>query len=124
MISVNKALVTRASAVIPGVPLYIALLYRVMKVKGLHESCIQQIDRLHRDYLFSRHPLTPDAEGRIRLDDREMRPDVQREVSRLWGQISTENVGELSDIAGFREEYLRYHGFGVPGIDYTADVPT
>ena len=124
LISVNKALVTRASAVIPGVPLYIALLYRVMKDKGLHESCIQQIDRLHRDYLFSRHPLTPDAEGRIRLDDREMRPDVQREVSRLWGQISTENVGELSDIAGFREEYLRYHGFGVPGIDYTADVPT
>jgi enoyl-[acyl-carrier protein] reductase/trans-2-enoyl-CoA reductase (NAD+) len=124
VISVNKALVTRASAVIPGVPLYIALLYRVMKDKGLHESCIQQIDRLHRDYLFSRHPLPSDAEGRIRLDDREMRPDVQREVSRLWGQISTENVGELSDIAGFREEYLRYHGFGVPGIDYTADVAT
>lgn len=122
VISVNKALVTRASAVIPGVPLYIALLYRVMKDEGLHESCIQQIDRLHRDYLFSRRPLPPDAEGRIRLDDRELRPDVQREVSRLWSRVTTENIGELSDIAGFRDEYLRYHGFGVPGIDYTADV--
>jgi enoyl-[acyl-carrier protein] reductase/trans-2-enoyl-CoA reductase (NAD+) len=124
VVSVNKALVTRASAVIPAVPLYIALLYRVMKDKGLHEACIQQIDRLHRDYLFGPDPLPPDAEGRIRLDDREMRADVQEEVARLWRQVTTDNVERLSDIVGFREEYLRYHGFGVPGIDYHADVET
>ncbi len=122
LISVNKALVTRASAVIPAVPLYIALLYRVMKEKGLHEVCIQQIDRLFRDYLYSDHPLALDEEGQVRLDDLEMRPEVQKEVTRLWRQVTTENIERLSDIAGFREEYLRYHGFGVEGIDYGAEV--
>ena len=122
LISVNKALVTRASSVIPAVPLYIALLYRVMKERGLHEACIQQIDRLFRDYLYSDEPLPTDEEGRIRLDDREMLPEVQEEVRKRWQQVTSENVGRLSDIAGFRDEYLRYHGFGVPGIDYAADV--
>jgi enoyl-[acyl-carrier protein] reductase/trans-2-enoyl-CoA reductase (NAD+) len=122
LISVNKALVTRASSVIPAVPLYIALLYRVMKEKGLHEACIQQIDRLFRDYLYSDDPLPTDEEGRIRLDDREMLPEVQEEVRRRWQQVSSENVESLTDVAGFRDEYLRYHGFGVEGIDYTADV--
>jgi enoyl-[acyl-carrier protein] reductase/trans-2-enoyl-CoA reductase (NAD+) len=122
LISVNKALVTRASSVIPAVPLYIALLYRVMKDRGLHEACIQQIDRLFRDYLYSDNPLPTDQEGRIRLDDREMLPEVQKEVRRRWLQVTSENVERLSDIAGFRDEYLRYHGFGVPGVDYTAEV--
>ncbi len=122
LISVNKALVTRASAVIPAVPLYIALLYRVMKEKGLHEVCIQQMDRLFRDYLYADSPAPLDEEGRIRLDDQEMRPDVQEEVERLWARVDTENLDHLSDIAGFRDEYLRYHGFGVPGVDYHADV--
>jgi enoyl-[acyl-carrier protein] reductase/trans-2-enoyl-CoA reductase (NAD+) len=122
LISVNKALVTRASSVIPAVPLYIALLYRVMKDRGLHEACIQQIDRLFRDYLYNDHPLPTDAEGRIRLDDREMLPEVQEEVRKLWQQVTSRNVERLSDIAGFREEYLRYHGFGVPGVDYAAEV--
>ncbi|UCF98242.1 MAG: trans-2-enoyl-CoA reductase family protein [Spirochaetaceae bacterium] len=122
LVSVNKALVTRASAVIPAVPLYIALLYRVMKDKGLHEACIQQIDRLFRDFLYSDDPLPLDTEGRIRLDDREMLPEVQEEVYKRWRQVTTENLDHLSDIAGFREEYLRYHGFGVEGIDYRADV--
>jgi len=122
LISVNKALVTRASAVIPAVPLYIALLYRVMKEKGLHEVCIEQIDRLFRDYLYSDHPLPLDEEGRVRLDDLEMRPEVQGEVTKLWQQVTTENIEHLSDIAGFRDEYLRYHGFGVEGIDYRAEV--
>jgi enoyl-[acyl-carrier protein] reductase/trans-2-enoyl-CoA reductase (NAD+) len=119
---VNKALVTRASAVIPAVPLYIALLYRVMKDRGLHEDCIQQIDRLFRDYLYSDSPLPTDEEGRIRLDDREMLPEVQKEVRKRWQRVTTENVERLSDIAGFRDEYLRYHGFGVPGIDYGTEV--
>jgi enoyl-[acyl-carrier protein] reductase/trans-2-enoyl-CoA reductase (NAD+) len=108
--------------VIPAVPLYIALLYRVMKDRGLHEACIQQIDRLFRDYLYSDNPLPADTEGRIRLDDREMLPEVQEEVRKGWQQVTSENVERLSDIAGFRDEYLRYHGFGVSGIDYTADV--
>ncbi|MBN2552155.1 MAG: trans-2-enoyl-CoA reductase family protein [Spirochaetales bacterium] len=122
LISVNKALVTRASAVIPAVPLYIALLYRVMKEKGLHEACIQQIHRLFRDYLYSDNPPPTDQEGRIRLDDREMLPEVQEEVRRRRQQVTTENVARLGDIDGFREEYLRYHGFGIDGIDYSADV--
>jgi enoyl-[acyl-carrier protein] reductase/trans-2-enoyl-CoA reductase (NAD+) len=122
LVSVNKALVTRASAVIPAVPLYIALLYRVMKDRGLHEDCIQQIDRLFRDYLYSDSPLPTDEEGRIRLDDREMLPEVQKEVRKRWQRVTTENVERLSDIAGFRDEYLRYHGFGVPGIDYGTEV--
>jgi enoyl-[acyl-carrier protein] reductase/trans-2-enoyl-CoA reductase (NAD+) len=122
LVSVNKALVTRASAVIPAVPLYIALLYRVMKDRGLHEACIQQIDRLFRDFLYSDNPLPTDEEGRIRLDDREMLPEVQEEVRKRWQRVTTENVERLSDIAGFRDEYLRYHGFGVPGIDYGAEV--
>jgi enoyl-[acyl-carrier protein] reductase/trans-2-enoyl-CoA reductase (NAD+) len=122
LISVNKALVTRASAVIPAVPLYIALLYQVMKERGLHEVCIHQMQRLFRDYLYSPSPLPLDDEGRIRLDDREMSAEIQEEVGRRWERVTTRNVEELADIAGFREEFLQYHGFGVPGIDYAEDV--
>jgi enoyl-[acyl-carrier protein] reductase/trans-2-enoyl-CoA reductase (NAD+) len=122
LISVNKALVTRASAVIPAVPLYIAILYRVMKEKGLHEACIQQIYRLFHDHLYAERPLEADAKGRVRLDDREMRADVQREVEKRWDRASTENIQELADLEGFRSEYLSYHGFGVEGVDYDADV--
>ena len=121
-ISINKALITRASAVIPAVPLYIALLYRVMKAKRLHEGCIQQIYRLYHDFLFSGKPPLLDAKGRIRLDDREMREDVQDEVEALWNRVNRENVTALADIEGLREEFLRHHGFGMPGIDYTQDV--
>ena len=122
LISINKALVTRASAVIPAVPLYIALLYRVMKDKKLHEGCIHQMYRLYSDFLFSGKPLPVDDKGRIRLDDWEMRPDVQSEVETLWHQVNQENIHTLADITGLREEFLRHHGFGMPGIDYTKDV--
>ena len=122
LVSVNKALVTRASAVIPAVPLYIAILYRVMKERGLHEACIQQMDRLFRDYLYTDRPLPVDGEGRVRLDDLEMREDVQREVARRWEQAATDTIQELADVEGFRSEYLNYHGFGVRGIDYSAEV--
>jgi len=122
LISVNKALITRASAVIPAVPLYIALLYRVMKAKKLHEGCIQQIDRLYREFLFGRRDRKLDARSRVRLDDWEMRPDVQDEVRNLWQQVDQENLGELADIKGLREEFLRHHGFGMPGVDYSQDV--
>jgi enoyl-[acyl-carrier protein] reductase/trans-2-enoyl-CoA reductase (NAD+) len=122
LISVNKALITRASAVIPAVPLYTALLYRVMKDKHLHEGCIQQIYRLYHDFLFSGSSPKVDTEGRIRIDDWEMRPDVQRQVADLWQKIDQENIGEMADLRGLKEEFLRHHGFGMPGVDYSQDV--
>ncbi|MEX1329342.1 MAG: enoyl-ACP reductase FabV [Desulfobacterales bacterium] len=122
LISVNKALITRASAVIPAVPLYTALLYRIMKDKNLHEGCIQQMYRLYHDFLFSGNSPKVDAKGRIRIDDWEMRPDVQREVAALWNAIDQQNIEELTDIRGLREEFLRHHGFGMPGVDYSQDV--
>jgi len=122
LVSVNKALVTRASAVIPAVPLYIALLYQVMKKKEIHEGCIEQMYRLFRDFLYADRPLPLDMEGRIRLDDYEIRQDVQDEVLELWRRVNSENIEELSDIQGFRDEFLRHHGFGMAGVDYAADV--
>jgi enoyl-[acyl-carrier protein] reductase/trans-2-enoyl-CoA reductase (NAD+) len=122
LVSVNKALVTRASAVIPAVPLYISLLYKVMKEKKLHEGCIQQMYRLYHDFLFTDSPPKADDKGRIRIDDWEMRADVQKEVAELWEKVTTENLKQLADIDGFRQEFLRHHGFGMPGVDYTQDV--
>lgn len=122
VISVNKALVTRASAVIPAVPLYIALLYKVMKEKKLHEGCIQQMYRLYHEFLFTGGPSPVDHKGRIRLDDWEMRKDVQKEVAGLWGEVTTDNIRDLADMDGLRDEFLRHHGFGMPGVDYTQDV--
>ena len=123
LISINKALVTRASAVIPAVPLYIALLYRVMKEKKLHEGCIQQMYRLYHDYLFTGGDPVVDDAGRIRIDDWEMRADVQNGVAELLRHVNAGNLDELSDIRGLREEFLRHHGFGMPGVDYSADIP-
>lgn len=122
LIGVQKALVTRASAVIPAVPLYISLLYKVMKAKGLHENCIQQIYRLYHDFLYSPTPVATDSLGRLRLDDWEMRDEVQAEVAALWLKATNENIRELADIDGFREEFLRHHGFGIPGVDYAREV--
>jgi len=126
-ISVNKALITRASAVIPAVPLYIALLYRVMKEKGLHEGCIQQMYRLAHERLYSGGRVPADERGRIRLDDWEMRGDVQKEVTNRWQHIRRQAIDDLSgsslaDIGGMRTEFLRHHGFDMPGIDYSRDV--
>ena len=122
IVSINKALVTRASAVIPAVPLYISLLYKVMKEENLHEGCIQQIYRLYHDFLFTGGPPTFDHKGRIRLDDWEMRQDVQKRVAELWEQVTTENLSQLADIDGLRQEFLRHHGFGMPGVEYGRDV--
>ena len=122
LVSVNKALVTRASAVIPAVPLYIAMLYRVMKRRGLHESCLQQSERLFSEFLYSGGTPLRDADGRIRLDDREMREEVQTEVAALLEQVNNENLERISDIAGFREEFLLHHGFGRPDVDYAVEV--
>jgi enoyl-[acyl-carrier protein] reductase / trans-2-enoyl-CoA reductase (NAD+) len=125
IISVNKALVTRASAVIPAVPLYIALLYKVMKKKHLHEGCIQQMYRLYHDVLFTGKDPKMDSKGRIRMDDWEMRKDVQQTVSELMEIVEAQNLDNieaLGDMKGMLEEYLRHHGFGMPGVDYSQDI--
>ncbi len=122
-VSVNKALVTQASSAIPFMPLYISVLYKVMKEKGIHEGCIEQIDRLFRDRLYVGGKIPTDEQGRIRLDDLEMREDVQNEVKRLWVGIATENMVGQSDLEGYRSDFLRLFGFGIAGVDYAADVP-
>jgi enoyl-[acyl-carrier protein] reductase/trans-2-enoyl-CoA reductase (NAD+) len=121
-VSVNKALVTQASSAIPVVPLYISLLYKVMKEKGLHEGCIEQIQRLFAERLYNGADPQRDGDGRIRLDDWEMREDIQREVADLWKQVTTENLGQISDIDGYRTEFLKLFGFGLPGVNYEAET--
>lgn len=110
-VAVNKALVTRASAVIPAMPLYIAALYRVMKDLGLHEDCLDQMHRLFRERLYSGQPVAVDAEGRIRLDDWEMRPEVQAEVARRVAAATPGSVAELVDLEGYRRDFFELHGF-------------
>jgi enoyl-[acyl-carrier protein] reductase/trans-2-enoyl-CoA reductase (NAD+) len=121
-ISVNKALVTQASSAIPVVPLYISILYKVMKEKGSHEGCIEQMQRLFATQLYNNSALKLDSEGRVRVDDWEMTPDVQEKVSEIWPQVTTENLTQLTDIAGYRAEFLKLFGFGVAGINYDAEV--
>lgn len=121
-VSVNKALVTQASSAIPVVPLYISLLYKVMKARKLHEGCIEQIYRLFAERLTTGTATAVDAEGRIRIDDWEMRPEIQAEVAQLWEQVTSENLTALSDIAGYRAEFLRLFGFGLPRVNYDGDV--
>ncbi|MFW0079206.1 MAG: enoyl-ACP reductase FabV [Coxiella endosymbiont of Haemaphysalis qinghaiensis] len=122
IISVNKALVTQASVAIPVVPLYISLLYKVMKEKKLHEACIEQMWRLFSERLYRAHNIPVDTRGRIRIDDWEMRDDVQAEVKGLWYSIKSENVDHISDIAGYRKDFYKLFGFGLTGIDYEKDV--
>lgn len=121
-ISVNKALVTQASSAIPVVPLYISILYKVMKAKGTHEGCIEQIQRLFATQMYNGSALQFDEAGRVRIDDWEMRPDIQAEVAKIWPSVATENLAELTDIAGYRAEFLKLFGFGIPGINYEAEV--
>jgi len=122
VVSVNKALVTQASSAIPVVPLYISLLYRIMKEKGLHEGCIEQIKRLFATRLDPARPRQLDDHGRIRIDDWEMREDVQAEVAGKWPAITTENLYEITDFAGYQKEFLKLFGFGLPGVDYDAET--
>lgn len=123
LVSVNKALVTQASSAIPVVPLYISLLYKVMKEKNLHEGCIEQIQRLFEDRLYSSDKKL-DSVGRIRVDDWEMREDVQAEVAELWTQLNTDTLSKISDIEGFRQEFFNLFGFNFNKIDYNKDVET
>ncbi|SDE93602.1 enoyl-ACP reductase FabV [Epilithonimonas hungarica] len=122
-VSVNKALVTQSSSAIPVVPLYISLLYKVMKAKGTHEGTIEQMQRLFADRLYTENgEVALDEAGRIRVDDWEMADDVQAEVAKLWNQISTENLSEISDIEGYRKEFFNLFGFEIDGIDYEKDA--
>ena len=120
-ISVNKALVTQSSSAIPVVPLYISLLYKVMKEKKLHEGCIEQMYRLFAERLYS-DKLPLDEAGRIRIDDLEMIPEIQAEVADLWERVNNDNIYELSDIIGYREEFFKLFGFGFSNIDYELDT--
>jgi enoyl-[acyl-carrier protein] reductase/trans-2-enoyl-CoA reductase (NAD+) len=121
-VSVNKAVVTQSSSAIPVVPLYISLLFKVMKEKGLHEGCIEQMYRLFSDQLFNGNKAVVDEKGRIRVDDWEMRSDVQSVVDALWNKVSTANLGQISDIEGYRTDFFKLFGFEIESIDYEADV--
>ena len=120
-ISVNKALVTQASAAIPIVPLYFAILYKVMKEQGTHEGCIEQISRLFHDKLFAGE-IPTDEQGRIRMDDWELAPQVQGAVMDCWKEVDTENVETLSDIEGYWEDFYHMFGFHFDNVDYSKDV--
>lgn len=120
-VSVNKALVTQASSAIPVIPLYISLLYKTMKEKGLHEGCIEQMQRLYADRLYT-NTIPLDDKGRIRIDDWEMRDDVQEQVAKLWKVAETENLSEIGDLAGYKNDFLNLFGFGFDGVDYKAEA--
>ena len=125
--SVNKALVTRSSAVIPIIPLYVSCLFKVMKEMGLHEGCIEQMVRLYRDCLYAAGSTDPakvpvDSESRVRLDDWEMRDDVQKAVMAKMKIVRPENVLVETDLAGFKHDFLAAHGFDVDGVDYSVDI--
>lgn len=120
-ISVNKALVTQSSAAIPIVPLYISMLYKVMKEKGLHEGCIEQMNRLFLEKLAGGVVQTDEA-GRIRLDDYEMKEEVQNRIAEVWDSVDTESIKDLGDIKGYWDEFYNMFGFGYDNVDYSEDV--
>jgi len=125
LVSVNKALVTQSSSAIPFIPLYFVILMKVMKQKGLDEYCIHQMYRLFGERLYNGRPLSQipvDDKGRVRVDDREMRSDVQEEVRHLWEQVDSGNLPRVADIQGYNDDFLKLFGFGFQGVDYNADV--
>jgi len=121
LISVNKAVVTQASSAIPVVPLYISLLFKEMKARGIHEDCIEQIDRLFRTRLYG-PALETDEHNRVRMDDWEMKPEVQEAVMAAWNGVTSDNLETETDFAGYQENFLRLFGFGLDGVDYEAEV--
>ncbi len=121
-VSVLKALVTQASSAIPIMPLYISILYKIMKEEGSHEGCIEQIQGLFARQFYTDGQRDVDEAGRLRMDGLELKDSVQHKVQELWGKVTTENVNELTDYAGYHAEFLRLFGFGLAGVDYDADV--
>ncbi|MDR6413091.1 enoyl-ACP reductase FabV [Paraburkholderia terricola] len=120
-VSVLKAVVTQASSAIPMMPLYLSLLFKVMKEKGTHEGCIEQVYGLYRDSMYGDAPRI-DEEGRLRADDKELDPEVQARVQELWGQVTSDNIYQLTDFSGYKTDFLRLFGFEIAGVDYEADV--
>jgi enoyl-[acyl-carrier protein] reductase/trans-2-enoyl-CoA reductase (NAD+) len=120
-VSVLKAVVTQASSAIPMMPLYLSLLFKVMKEEGTHEGCIEQVYGLYAQSLYGSAPRIDD-EGRLRADHKELAPQVQARVQALWPQVTNENLNTLCDFAGYKTEFLRLFGFAVEGVDYEADV--
>lgn len=120
-VSVLKAVVTQASSAIPVMPLYLGLLFKVMKEDGSHQGCIEQIDLLFRESLYGNSPQLDD-EGRLRADYLELRPEIQEKVEQLWDNINDDNLFELSDMDGYKHEFLKLFGFEIDGVDYDADV--
>ena len=126
-VSINKGLVTRSSAVIPIISLYLSILFKVMKEKGTHEGCIEQMERLFAERLYtgadnSAGTVPVDSEHRIRIDDWELEPDVQKEVEKRMADVTNENLAELGDLAGYKHDFLATNGFDVDGVDYTREV--
>lgn len=120
-VSVNKAVMTRASSVIPVVPLYMAILYKLMKAKGTHEGTIEQAYRL-MDRLYNHDTVLVDDVGRIRLDDWEMDRALQKEIELAWNNLDLSRVREETDLEGIRKEFMQIHGFEVDGVDYSQEV--
>ena len=120
-VSVLKALVTQASSAIPIMPLYLALLFKVMKADGVHEGCIEQIYGLFTDCIVNDNAAV-DSDNRYRMDGKELERAIQEQVEALWPQVSTENIDELTDFAGYKEDFLKLFGFGFDGVDYETDV--
>jgi enoyl-[acyl-carrier protein] reductase / trans-2-enoyl-CoA reductase (NAD+) len=121
-VSVNKALVTQASSAIPVIPLYISLLYKIMKEEGIHEGCIEQIQRLFQSRLYTGSTIKLDEKGRIRIDDWEMRDDIQEKVATLWQQATTETLPAIGDLDGYKKDFSNLFGFDFAGVDYTANT--
>ncbi len=120
-VSVLKAVVTQASSAIPVMPLYLSILFKEMEAAGTHEGCIEQLARLYKECIYNAAPRLDD-EGRFRVDELELLPEMQAKVEAIWPQVTTENVNELSDFAAYKAEFLRLFGFGIEGVDYSAEV--
>ncbi|MEM7357756.1 MAG: enoyl-ACP reductase FabV [Pseudomonadota bacterium] len=120
-VSVLKAVVTQSSSAIPVMPLYLAILFKEMKAEGTHEGCIEQLGRLYEECIYASQPRIDDDQ-RFRVDELEMKPEMQAKVEAAWAQVTTENLADLSDFSGYQAEFLRLFGFGVEGVDYDADV--
>jgi len=121
-VSVNKALVTKASAALPTFPLYAAVLYKVMKAKGVHEDCIMQIQRMFTEKVYSGNELDLDEVGRLRMDDWELREDIKADVAKIWDVVNVDNFTEYSDYKGYKDAILEQNGFAIPDVDYEEDI--